>query len=163
MRLFVLDEWQRLPISIDEAWFFFSDPGNLAHITPPSLGLRMTSETAGRMYAGMIITYRVSPVLGIPMSWITEITHVDEPRLFIDEQRFGPYRFWHHQHHFREIERGIEIRDIVHYSPFFGPFDVIVNELVAKKKLREIFSYRRQYLEKKFGAMEAADDTERNN
>jgi ligand-binding SRPBCC domain-containing protein len=105
------------------------------------------------MYTGMIITYIVTPVFGIPMKWITEITHVDEPNLFIDEQRFGPYRFWHHQHHFKELEGGIEIRDLVHYSPFFSPFDVVINELVAKKKLKEIFSYRRKYLEKRFGSM----------
>ena len=153
MKLFVLDESQNLPISLDKAWSFFSDPRNLAEITPSSLGLRITSEPGDKMYAGMIITYLVSPVLGIPISWITEITHVDEPHLFIDEQRFGPYRFWHHQHQFHQIEGGVEIRDIVHYSPFIGPFDVIVNELVAKKKLREIFSYRRNYLERRFGAM----------
>jgi ligand-binding SRPBCC domain-containing protein len=155
MKLFVLDERQRVPIALDEAWSFFSDPRNLAVITPPSLGLRMTSEPLGKMYAGMIITYRVSPVLGIPINWITEITHVDEPHLFIDEQRFGPYRFWHHQHHFRQIEGGVEIRDIVHYSPFIGPFDELLNSMVVKKKLKEIFGYRSRYLEKKFGAMEA--------
>lgn len=153
MRLFSLDESQRLPISLEQAWSFFSDPRNLAEITPSSLGLRITSEPGKKMYAGMIITYIVTPVFGIPTSWITEITHVDEPNLFIDEQRFGPYRFWHHQHHFTGIEGGVEIRDLVHYSQFIGPFDVIINELVAKRKLREIFSYRRNYLEKRFGAM----------
>lgn len=157
MKIFVFDERQCLPISIHEAWSFFSDPGNLAEITPPSLGLKMNSEPYEKMYAGMIITYRVSPILGIPFNWVTEITHVDEPHLFIDEQRFGPYRFWHHQHHFREIEKGIEIRDIVHYSPSISPFDEIINSFIVGKKLREIFSYRRQYLEKRFGAMEAKD------
>ncbi len=155
MKLFVLDERQSLPISIEEAWSFFSDPCNLTEITPPSLGLKMNSEPCQKMYAGMIITYRVSPILGIPINWVTEITHVDEPHLFIDEQRFGPYRFWHHQHHFREIEGGIEIRDIVHYSPFISPFDEIINAMVVEKKLREIFSYRRRYLEKRFGVMKA--------
>jgi ligand-binding SRPBCC domain-containing protein len=153
VRLFSLDERQNLPISMDEAWSFFSDPRNLAEITPPSLGLRITSEPDKKMYAGMIITYIVTPVFGIPMRWITEITHVDEPNLFVDEQRFGPYRFWHHQHHFTEIEGGIEIRDLVHYSPFFSPFDVVINEFFAKKKLREIFSYRRKYLDKRFGSI----------
>ena len=143
---------------MDEAWSFFSDPRNLAIITPPSLGLRITSEPGEKMYAGMIITYRVSPVLGIPLRWITEITHVDEPNLFVDEQRFGPYRFWHHQHHFREIEGGVEIRDLVHYSPFIGPFDVVINEMVAKKKLREIFGYRRNYLQKEFGEMKKRNE-----
>jgi len=159
MRLFLLDERQCLPISIADAWSFFSDPQNLPKITPPSLQLKITSEQFDTIYAGMIITYRVSPFPGIPMNWVTEITHVDKPHLFIDEQRFGPYRFWHHQHHFREIEGGVEIRDIVHYSLLISPLDGIINSLIVKRQLSEIFSYRRRYLEKKFGriASENAD------
>jgi len=153
MKLFRLDERQRLPISIAEAWSFFSDPNNLSRITPPSLGLEITSDPPDKMYAGMIITYRVTPFLGIPMDWITEITQVAEPHLFIDEQRSGPYRFWHHQHHFREIDGGVEIRDIVHYALFIGPLGEIINTLIVRNQLREIFAYRRRYLEEKFGRM----------
>lgn len=153
MKLFRLDERQRLPISIAEAWSFFSDPNNLSRITPPSLGLEITSDPPDKMYAGMIITYRVTPFLGIPMDWVTEITQVDEPHLFIDEQRSGPYRFWHHQHHFREIDGGVEIRDIVHYALFIGPLGGIINTLIVRNQLREIFAYRRRYLEEKFGRM----------
>ena len=97
MELFCFKDRQRMPTTIDEAWSFFSNPNNLKLITPPSLGLETTSKVSEKMYAGMIIVYRVRPLLGIPMKWITEITHVDAPHLFIDEQRFGPYRFWHHQ------------------------------------------------------------------
>ena len=158
MKLYCLDERQCLPISIPEAWSFFSDPGNLPRITPPSLKLEITSETPEKMYAGMIITYRVSPLLGIPMDWVTEITHVDEPHLFIDEQRSGPYRFWHHQHHFQEISGGVEIRDIVHYALFIGPIAGIINALIVRNQVREIFAYRRRYLEKTFGTLSCNED-----
>ena len=140
---------------MDEAWSFFSDPANLAEITPPSLQPRITSELGDEMYAGMIITYRVSPFRGVTVNWVTEITHVNKPHLFVDEQRFGLYRFWHHQHHFRAIKGGTEIRDVVHYSFFISPFDWIINAIIVRKKLQEIFSYRRRYLEKKFGKMKA--------
>ncbi|UCD56117.1 MAG: SRPBCC family protein [Candidatus Hydrogenedentota bacterium] len=153
MKLFCLDERQCLPISVAEAWSFFSNPNNLVEITPPSLGLEITSDTPDKMYAGLIITYRISPLLGIPMDWVTEITQVDEPHLFIDEQRFGPYRFWHHQHHFRQISGGVEIRDVVHYSLLIGLLGGLLNTLAVKKQLREIFDYRRNYLERKFGRM----------
>jgi ligand-binding SRPBCC domain-containing protein len=153
MRLFRIDRTQCLPVSLEEAWSFFSNPGNLSEITPPSLELEVTSDVTDKMHAGMIITYRISPVLGIPIKWITEITQVDEPHLFVDEQRFGPYRFWHHQHHFREIAAGVEIRDIVHYSLFMGLLGGIMNALVVEKQLREIFNYRRNYLQKKYGEM----------
>ena len=105
MPLHSLKRVQFLPISLGKAWDFFSDPANLATITPSGMGFHILSEhRPDRMYAGQIIEYRVSPILGIPLHWVTEITHVVEGRYFIDEQRFGPYSLWHHQHHFREVE-----------------------------------------------------------
>jgi|GEM_PF-3457663 len=92
----VLREVQRLPISLSEAWRFFSAPRNLPRITPPSIGVEVTSDLPGEMYTDRIITYRVRPIPWISVGWVTEITHVREPSLFVDEQRFGPYRFWHH-------------------------------------------------------------------
>ncbi len=157
MKLFRLDEKQCLPISINEAWDFFSNPNNLGEITPPSLKLKMTSEIPDKMYAGMIITYKISPLLGVPIYWITEITQVDEPYLFIDEQRLGPYRFWHHQHHFREIRKGVEMQDVVHYALYAGAIGGIMNTLIVRNKLQQIFSYRRRYLERRFGGMSAAE------
>jgi ligand-binding SRPBCC domain-containing protein len=92
----------------------------------------------------------VRPVLGVPVTWVTEMTHVDEPNLFVDEQRFGPYRFWHHQHLFREIEGGVEMRDLVHYAlaPGGGP----IRRFLVAPRLREIFAYRSQVLRRTFGA-----------
>jgi ligand-binding SRPBCC domain-containing protein len=151
MKLHLLERTQRLPIGIAEAWDFFSDATNLARITPPEMGFEITSGAPGRMYAGMIVTYRVRPLAGIAVTWVTEITHVDEPRLFVDEQRFGPYRFWHHQHHFREIDGGVEVRDVVHYA--LPPGGGMLRGLLVEPRLRQIFDHRSRILEEKFGTL----------
>jgi ligand-binding SRPBCC domain-containing protein len=142
---------QRLPIRMDEAWDFFSDPRNLAVITPPEMGFVVKTELPPRMHPGLIIQYLVRPLFGIPVNWVTEITHVVEHQLFVDEQRFGPYRFWHHQHHFREIEGGVEMRDIVHYDVGFGPIGDLANLLIVKPRVQAIFDFRRRVLEQRFG------------
>jgi ligand-binding SRPBCC domain-containing protein len=149
MKLHVLQTTQKLPISPAQAWDFFSNAGNLAKITPPSLGFEVTSELPERMYAGMIIAYRVRPLLGVPVRWVTEITHVDEPHRFVDEQRFGPYRFWHHQHLFRPIPGGVEMSDIVHYA--LPPGGGIARGWLVAPRLKEIFDYRREVLERTYG------------
>ncbi|MER3428052.1 MAG: hypothetical protein C4334_08105 [Pyrinomonas sp.] len=156
MKIHRLHFTQRLPIGLDEAWRFFSDPRNLPVITPPWLNFRITSEIPEKMYAGLIITYRVSPLLGWPVGWVTEITHVAEPRLFVDEQRFGPYRFWHHQHIFDETPDGVEMQDIVHYALPFGPLGQLANSLVVRQKLHDIFNFRRLTLERLFVGKEVA-------
>src|SRR4051812_9568981 len=107
---------QQLKISVDEAWNYFSNPANLQAITPSHLGFRILSAESDKMYAGQIIEYKVQPVMNIPLYWMTEITHVEEKKYFIDEQRFGPYSFWHHQHHFEENEHGVMMKDIIHYK-----------------------------------------------
>ena len=150
MKLHLLEARQNLPVSIREAWEFFSDAGNLARITPPSLGMEVTSGVDERMYAGMIITYRIRPLFGLTVGWVTEITHVEEPYRFVDEQRFGPYRFWHHQHLFREIDGGVEARDRVHYALPAGTGPAA--RLLVAPRLNEIFAFRRRVLEETFGA-----------
>jgi len=154
MKLYSIQSTQLLPISIQKAWEFFSNPNNLPLITPPSLGFKIVSEVPKKMYPGMIITYTVTPILSIPVSWVTEITQVQEPQLFVDEQRFGPYRFWHHKHFFREIEDGVEMHDMVHYALPLGFLGRIVIDLVVKPKLESIFNYRREVLEKMFGTFQ---------
>jgi ligand-binding SRPBCC domain-containing protein len=151
MKPSALREVQRLPISLPEAWSFFSDPRNLPRITPPSLGLEVTSDLPGVMYPGMIITYRVRPIQWISVGWVTEITHVREPVLFVDEQRFGPYRFWHHEHHFREVEGGVEMEDIVHYALPFGTIGRVFGGPLVRRRLEQIFSFRRRFLGREFG------------
>ena len=143
---------QRIPISLQEAWAFFSKPDNLKEITPPSLGFNIISKYHGeKMYAGQIIEYTVKPILGIPLYWMTEITHVADEKYFVDEQRFGPYSLWHHQHHFKLIDGGVEMTDIVHYKlPLFFLGD-LANALFVTDQLQQIFDHRVKAVENKFG------------
>lgn len=128
---------------METTWEFFSNPKNLLTITPPFLNLKVTNELYGdKAYTGQIITYTVKPLLGIPLFWMTEITHVKPLEMFVDEQRKGPYKLWHHQHHFRAIEGGVEMTDIVHYRLPMGPLGTLANGLLVKQKLNDIFSYR---------------------
>jgi ligand-binding SRPBCC domain-containing protein len=150
MKLYLLERTQRLAISRDDAWQFFSDPKNLAEITPPSMAFHVTNRTAEVMHPGMIITYKVRPLPGLSVDWVTEITHVREPEFFVDEQRFGPYRFWHHQHHFRDIEGGTEIRDLVHYALPLDPAGRAVQKWMVGPRLQRIFDYRREVLRSRF-------------
>jgi len=141
-----------MPVSLEDAWSFFSSPANLKKITPPYMGFHITSDLGdGNMYPGQIITYIVTPVLGIPMSWATEITHVVDNRYFVDEQRFGPYAFWHHQHWFTEKDGGVEMTDIVHYALPFDPLGRLVHKPLVRKKLEEFFDYRFKSVETLFG------------
>lgn len=145
---------QQLPISMEEAWRFFSDPRNLREITPAYMDFRITSgDLPPKMYPGLLVTYKVKPLLGIPITWVTEITHVREPFFFVDEQRFGPYRMWHHQHSFREIPGGIEMDDIVEYVLPFGPIGSLMHALFIRKQLNGIFDYRFRVLAEKYGTM----------
>ncbi len=150
MKMFTLKSEQVIPISLDDAWEFFSNPNNLSKITPPWLNLKVTSDLPDKMYQGMIITYKVYPILGIPQNWVTEITTVKEKNFFIDEQRFGPYKFWHHQHHFKEINDGVEMRDIVSYALPFDPLSRPLNKLLVDKKVKGIFEFRKDVIENYF-------------
>lgn len=149
-KLYRLETTQVLPVTMDEAWDFFSSPENLKEITPDHMGFDITSPTHEKMYPGMLITYRVSPLLGIKMRWCTEITQVKENQYFIDEQRFGPYNLWHHQHHFKSVDGGVEMKDIVHYGIPLGILGRIANKLFVKGQLRKIFEYRTVAIEKKW-------------
>jgi len=135
-----------LPISLDEAWDFFSSPQNLKKITPPYLGFEVTSDNPTVMYPGMIITYIVKPLLGIPLKWMTEITQVRDKEFFIDEQRVGPYKLWHHQHLFTASEKGVIMEDIIHYIPPFWILGQLVHPILIKPKLKEIFDYRTEVI-----------------
>ncbi|PKQ70879.1 SRPBCC family protein [Raineya orbicola] len=149
--LYQLYRRQILPISLEEAWEFFSSPFNLKKITPPDMGFEVKLiSPEQKMYAGMIIAYKVRPLLGIPMNWVTEITHVREPYFFVDEQRFGPYSLWHHQHHFREVAEGVEMEDLVSYKVPLGILGRLANVLFVRKRLEYIFDYRYKVLEEIF-------------
>jgi len=149
-RLCRLECRQCLPLSLAHGWDFFSRPDNLVRITPPDLGFEVTSVLPERMYAGMIVSYRVNPFGRISVPWVTEITHVREAEFFVDEQRSGPFRFWHHQHHFQEVAGGIEMTDLVHYQLPFGWLGNLLAGRLVERRLSAIFAYRRQRLETLF-------------
>ncbi len=152
MKVYTLERSVKLPITIDEAWKFFSDPKNLATITPDYMYFKVTNEDElTQMYAGQIITYIVKPLMGIPMRWCTEIKNVEKHKMFVDEQRFGPYALWHHKHIFTEVEGGVINKDLVHYAIPFGFIGRIANSLIVKSKLDEIFNFRNQKLKEIFG------------
>ncbi|MFN5149738.1 MAG: SRPBCC family protein [Flavobacteriia bacterium] len=131
-------------------WDFFSSPNNLQKITPDYMGFDVKTEVPEKMYEGLMIEYRVRPLMNIPMTWITEITHVKDFQFFVDEQRKGPYRIWHHEHHFMETEEGVEMTDIVSYELPFGLLGKIAHPILVKKKLEEIFAYRYKVVEELF-------------
>ncbi len=144
---------QKIPVTLEEAWGFFSDPANLSTITPPQMDFQIVSLYHGeKMYPGQIIEYQVKPVAGIPLYWMTEITHVEDEKYFVDEQRFGPYSLWHHQHHFVAIPGGVEMTDIVHYKIPFGILGDLGNYLFVKRELKKIFEFRFHAVEKRFGS-----------
>ena len=151
-RIYSFKAVQHIPISLEQAWDFFSQPGNLQEITPANLRFRIISQHHGqKMYAGQVIEYTVRPLLGIPLYWMTEITHVQDKKYFIDEQRFGPYSLWHHQHHFTEIKDGIQMTDIIHYKLPLWFLGDMANTIFVKKQLETIFSYRFAAIETRFG------------
>ncbi len=143
-----------IPISIEEAWNFFSQPKNLSKITPKEMGFNITSKNlAEEMYPGMIITYKVSPLLGIKLDWMTEITQVNKHKYFVDEQRVGPYKIWHHQHHFKSINGGVEVTDIIDYVVPLGILGKIAHPIIVKPQLKKIFQFREEKIVELFGKL----------
>ena len=133
----------------------FSDARNLQVVTPPHLNLRVTNEVYGdTLYAGQVMTYTVKPLFGIPLGWMTEITHVVPHHYFVDEQRKGPYTLWHHQHHFKVIEGGVEMTDLVHYRLPLGMLGRLAQTVVVRKELYRIFAYRYRKIVERFGNWE---------
>lgn len=151
MKLYTVHTHQKIPVSLDEAWAFISDPKNLAVITPDSMGFKTLSGDDRKMFAGQIIHYTITPLLGMKMQWVTEITHVADKSFFVDEQRYGPYKFWHHKHFLKEIPGGVEMEDIVHYKLPMGILGDMAHPLLVKPKLKEIFAYRQKKLIELFG------------
>ncbi|SNR14262.1 SRPBCC family protein [Tenacibaculum jejuense] len=151
MKIYRLQKKQNLPITVEKAWEFLSDPKNLKEITPDYMGFNILSGADRPMYSGQIIQYIVTPILGIKTKWVTEITHVRHQKYFVDEQRFGPYALWHHKHFIKEIDGGIEMEDIIDYKIPLGILGQMVHPFLVKPKLEEIFSYRQTKLIELFG------------
>ncbi len=160
MKIYTLKSKQNLPISIDEAWDFLSNPKNLKTITPDYMGFEILSGADREMYAGQIIQYIVTPVAGIKTKWVTEITHVKDKEYFVDEQRFGPYALWHHKHFLKEISGGVEMEDIIDYKIPLGILGQLAHPILVKPKLKEIFEYREKKLIELFGNFETKTENQ---
>lgn len=151
MSVFQFFRSQRIPATLDDVWTFISSPKNLKEITPDDMGFDITTPHLEEgMYPGMIITYRVRPIAGIEMTWVTEITHVREKVYFVDEQRHGPYRMWHHEHWIKPVPNGVLMEDLITYEPPLGWMGNWMNSLFIRKRITAIFDYRKQALEKRF-------------
>ncbi len=149
--MYQLKRTQFIPADLQTCWDFFSSPRNLQRITPDYMGFHVLTDPPEKMYAGLMIAYKITPLLGIPMKWITEITHVHENEFFIDEQRSGPYKLWHHEHYFKAVKGGTEMTDLLSYELPFGFLGKLVHPLLVQKKLEEIFDYRYRKTEEIFG------------
>jgi ligand-binding SRPBCC domain-containing protein len=150
MKVYKKETVQYINASLDECWIFFSNPRNLQKITPESMGFEITDFDNQSMYAGQIIQYKITPLLGLKLNWTSEITQVKEKVYFIDDQRFGPYSFWHHKHFFEATANGVKMTDVVHYALPLGFLGQIMNALIVKNKLNEIFDYRFQKVDELF-------------
>lgn len=151
MKLFKIHTKQKLPITVDEAWQFLSNPKNLKTITPEYMRFDIVSGADRNMYSGQIIEYIVTPIFGIKTRWVTEITHVQDRCYFVDEQRFGPYAIWHHKHFIKPIKGGVMIEDLIHYGLPLGILGAFISPWLVQPKLNEIFSFRKQKLIELFG------------
>ncbi len=151
MKVYTLHKKQNLPIDIETAWEFLSNPTNLKTITPDYMSFDILSGADRSMYPGQIIQYIVTPILGIKTKWVTEITHVKEYKYFVDEQRFGPYALWHHKHFIKKIDSGVEMEDIIDYKIPLGILGQMIHPILVKPKLEEIFNYRQKKLLELFG------------
>ena len=141
---------QLVKSDIDTVWDFISSPKNLQTITPDYMSFVILSDPEEKMFPGQIIEYKVSPVIGIKLHWVTEITHVQAKEYFVDEQRFGPYAFWHHKHFLKETKEGVEMYDEVHYKAPMGIVGRMANALFIKRQLKQIFDYRFGKIEELF-------------
>lgn len=151
MKIYSLHKTQKLPISLDEAWEFLSNPKNLKIITPDYMSFNIISKIDRPLYIGQIIQYIVTPLLGIKTKWVSEITHIQEKKYFVDEQIYGPYSLWHHKHFIKEINGGVELEDIIDYKVPLGIIGQSIHPILVKPKLEEIFSYRQKKLIELFG------------
>lgn len=153
MKLYQIKIKQNLPISVDKAWEFLSNPKNLKEITPKYMNFRILSGADRSIFAGQIIQYKVTPMLGISTKWVTEITHVKDKEYFVDEQRFGPYALWHHKHFIKKIDGGVEMEDVIDYKIPFGIIGQIAHPIIVKNKLKQIFKFRENKLKELFGEL----------
>jgi ligand-binding SRPBCC domain-containing protein len=151
MKIYQLYRQQTLTMSVQDAWSFFSSPYHLNDITPDFFHVTITSKVPEKIYAGLMISYQMKAVFGIPMNWLSEVSHCDEPKRFVYEQRIGPFKFWSHEVCLTEQQNGILLEDIMFYAMPLGWLGQLVNRVLIADKLERIFDTRHAYLQSKFG------------
>lgn len=151
MKIYQLYRRQTLNLALQEAWDFFSSPYYLNQITPDFFKIEITSKVPGKIYAGLMISYRMKAVFGWPMVWLSEISHCDEPHRFVYQQGIGPFKFWSHEVCLTEEHDYIVMEDIVFYAMPWGWLGQALHALLIGAKLRRIFDTRQQYLQAKWG------------
>lgn len=145
-----LEQIQEVAAPAEEVWEFVKKPGNLNRITPEDLQFEIVGDIPDEMYEGLLIEYRIKvPVFG-RWAWVTEIKHIREGVSFVDEQRFGPYKFWYHYHEVSEAAQGTRMIDRVHYKMPYGLAGKLVHALSVRKTLQRVFDYRRTKIEELF-------------
>lgn len=140
--MYQIKRTQFVKTDLATCWDFFSSPNNLQVITPDYMGFKVLTSVPDKMYEGLMIAYKVSPLMKIPLNWVTEIKYVHDAQFFVDEQRTGPYKMWHHEHHFKAVEGGVEMTDIVSYELPLGFLGRFTHWLFVRKQLEGIFEYR---------------------
>jgi ligand-binding SRPBCC domain-containing protein len=151
MKIYTIKRTVTIPTTLEKAWDFFSSPKNLQVITPAKMNFRIQYDSGtDKMYPGQIIRYKVKVLPLIDTTWVTEITHVVEHSYFIDEQRFGPYALWHHQHHFKSVPGGVEMKDEVNYAIPYGIIGRMANAMFVEREVNGIFDYRTEVISKHF-------------
>lgn len=151
MKIYTLHKTQKLPITVDEAWAFLCNPANLSKLTPPKMNMTIISMEDRPIYAGQVLQYSVTPLPGFKTKWISEITQFKDRDYFVDVQLYGPYSFWHHKHFIRAIEGGVEMEDLIHYKVPLGWLGQLVQPIIVKPKLEDVFNFRKTQLEAIFG------------
>jgi ligand-binding SRPBCC domain-containing protein len=141
MASYVLQREQWIPRPIEHVFDFFADARNLEAITPPWLDFRILTPEPIRMGSGTLIRYRLR-WHGLPLRWLTEIQRWNPPTEFIDVQLQGPYRLWHHMHHFRPADGGTLMQDVVRYALPLGPLGRLAHAWRVQSDLEAIFDFR---------------------
>jgi ligand-binding SRPBCC domain-containing protein len=147
MSVYRLEDEIFLNAPLEEVWAFFTDPRTLQKITPDTMGFKHRfPPDAGQVYPGMLLTYRVSPIAGIPMTWVTRIVSVEPKTRFVDIQEKGPFAMWHHIHEFEPREGGCLVRDVLYYQLPLGFLGKIAHGLFVKRQNQAIFDHRKKVL-----------------
>ena len=144
-KIYSLETKQIIDRPIEEIWSFFTNPKNLNQLTPSDMNFKILSGSSDDFYEGKIISYSINPFKFYNIKWVTEITKIKKNDFFIDEQRFGPYKMWHHEHHFiKNNDNTTTIHDKVIYKLPYGIIGKINHKLFIKKRLLEIFNFRKK-------------------